>query len=76
MNQVALQKQIEELTREVRHSGDAVEKRLLQLRTEIDRLKVDMAALTKFLETKNPELSDEIERIRRETVREVNPEFK
>ena len=76
MNQVALQKQLEELTRELRHSGEAVEKRLFGLRTEFDRLKVEMAALTRFLESKHPEFSDEIQRLRREAVREVNPEFK
>ncbi|HHP7234980.1 MAG TPA: hypothetical protein ACFCUC_10165 [Desulfobacterales bacterium] len=64
------------MTRELRHSGEAVEKRLLGLRTEIDRLKVEMAALTRFLESKHPELSDDIGRLRRETVREVDPEFK
>lgn len=75
MNPAALQKQIEELARELRYSGEGVEKRLIGLRTEIDRLKIEVAALAKFPETKNPGFSEEIQAIHRETARDINPEF-
>jgi len=75
MNQTALQKQLDELNRELRYAGDAVDKRLIGLRAEIDRLKIDMAALAKFLESKYPEFPNEFDRIRNETRLEVDPEF-
>ncbi len=73
MNQLALQKQLEELSREFRHSGDAVEQELVQLRAEIDRCKFDMAAVVKFIESRFPDFWNEFETVRQRARFEVDP---
>ncbi len=74
MNQVALQKQIDDLRKETRISGEDVDERLIELQAEIDGLKLDVAALKAFLEAEHPHFPEKFEVIRQATRRTVNPE--
>ncbi|MCF8080526.1 MAG: hypothetical protein K9K88_14700 [Desulfobacterales bacterium] len=75
MNEVALQKQIEELTREFRLSGEAVKDDLVELQAAIDRLELEVAAMKTFLTSKYSDFDEKFERILRRTKTEENPEW-
>lgn len=74
MNQSRLQEQVDELSRSLRLSGDEINAHLIDLQARIDQLKIDIAAINAFLESKYPEFPDAFEQKRREKERDLNPE--
>ena len=54
MNEIALQEQLARLRKELKLAGEEADKRLLELRVEVDWLKIELAALKNFLAAANP----------------------
>ncbi len=74
MNEIALDERITRLQKELRLTADETERRMLDLRVEVDRLKLEVAALKNFLGTVNPSFMEQFPQILDQTIREVNPE--
>lgn len=74
MNDVALQKQINKLAQELKFSGENTEDRLIQLRADIDRCKLKVEALRRFLESAFPSFTSQFNDILEQVRQEVNPE--
>jgi hypothetical protein len=74
MNLIALEEQLARLEKEVRLGGEQIEVGLLELRVEVDRIKLDMAALKTFLGSAFPSFTEQFPQILERTVHEVNPE--
>jgi hypothetical protein len=75
MNEVALKEQITRLENEFRLGGTQTEQRLLELRAEIDRVRLEMAAVRTFLDSAFPSFAEQFPLILARTLKEVNPEF-
>jgi hypothetical protein len=75
MNQVALEEQITRLEKEIRLGGTEVDQRFLELRADVDRLRLEVVAIKKFLEDVNPSFRELFPQILERTLAEVNPEF-
>jgi len=75
MNEVALQREIDRLNNELRLLGDYHKKQLLDLRGEVDRLKLEIASLRMFFEEALPGFADRFPEIYRKTIQEMNPEL-
>ncbi len=74
MNLVALQKEIERVSKEVSLSGELADSRFIEMKAEIDEIKLEIASLRRFLEQANPSFASEYPDIREKIFREVNPE--
>jgi predicted nucleic acid-binding Zn-ribbon protein len=74
MNDVALQKQIDELTKEIRFAADASQTRLEDLRAQVDRIRIEMAAFRMALESLQPSFSEEFQQALEKARYEVDPE--
>ena len=74
MNDVALQKQIDELSKELRYAAEANQSELEELRARVDRIRIEMAAFRMALESALPSFSEEFRRALEEARYEVNPE--
>ncbi|MCF8061758.1 MAG: hypothetical protein K9M82_04510 [Deltaproteobacteria bacterium] len=74
MNDVALQKQIDELAEEVSLAGDYTQAGLEELRARVDRIKLEIVALRMALDAALPSFSTEYERSFEKARLEVNPE--
>lgn len=74
MNDVALQKQIDKLTNELRLAGDTTQGQLEELRASVDRIKLEIAALQMYLDSTLDSFSEEIPRFREQARLEVNPD--
>jgi hypothetical protein len=75
MNQVALEERIARLEKELLHGGSHAEQRLLDLRAEIDRLRLEVSAVRQFLGVVYPTFAEEYPQLLSRTIQEVNPEF-
>lgn len=75
MNQVALEEQLSRLEKEVRIGGTETEEKLFELRAEIDRLRLEVAAVKSFLCAVFPSFEEQFPQILSRTIEEVNPEF-
>jgi hypothetical protein len=75
MNQIALEEQISRLEKELRLGGSQVDERFLEFRAELDRLRLEVAAIKNFLATANPSFRESFPQILERTIEEVNPEF-
>ena len=75
MNLVALQKEIDRMGTELRLSGDLTDSRIMEIKIEIDKLKLEIAALKGFLEQTLPTFARTYPDIKDEIFREVNPEM-
>lgn len=75
MNEIALQEQLARLQNELKLAGGETDRRLLELRVEVDRLKLELAALKKFLAAANPSFAEQFPQVLARTIEEVNPEF-
>ncbi|BCR05608.1 hypothetical protein DESUT3_26770 [Desulfuromonas versatilis] len=74
MNEIALEERISRLEKELLLASDDTERRVFELRMEVDRLKLEVAALRNFLGTVNPSFAEQFPQILDQTIREVNPE--
>jgi hypothetical protein len=75
MNQLAIEEQLARLEKEFRIGGSETEERFLDLRAEVDRMHLEMAAVKKFLGTVFPVFEEQFPQILSRTIEEVNPEF-
>jgi hypothetical protein len=75
MNEVALQRQIDELFKELKYAGENVATRLTDLRADMDRMKLDMAALMKYMKSNIEYFDQKYRDTWEETARKINPEF-
>lgn len=75
MNEIALQEQLARLQNELKLAGGETDRRLLELRVEVDRLKIELAALKSFLGAANPSFAEQFPQVLARTIEEVNPEF-
>ncbi len=75
MNQVGLEEEINRLQKELQLSGGDVDRRLLDLRVEIDRLRLELTAIRKFLGAANPAFAEMYPRILEQTIQEIDPEL-
>lgn len=74
MNDKAAKEEIDRLQRELGLAGAETDRRLLELRVELDRLKLETAALKSFLAAVYPSFVEQFPRILAETIQEVDPE--
>lgn len=74
MNLVALQKELDRVSREISLSGDLTDSRFIEIKAEIDEVKLEIAALSRFLEQTFPSFARDFPKIREEVVHDVNPE--
>jgi hypothetical protein len=74
MNQNALEERLIRLEKELRLGGEQAENRFLELRVEIDRMKLDLAAVKTFLGSAFPSFSEQFPQILERTVQEIDPE--
>jgi len=74
MNDVALQRKIAGIENELNFIREYYKKGLLDLRGEIDHLKLQIAALRAFLENAFPDFGERFPEIYEKTMLEVNPE--
>jgi hypothetical protein len=75
VNLVALQKEIDRMGTELRLSGELTDSRLMELKADIDRLKLEIAALNRFLEQALPSFAQVYPDMKEKIFREVNPEM-
>jgi uncharacterized protein YPO0396 len=74
MNEIKLQRQIEDMKKEIEATGAIAEKRAIELRADIDRLKLEVIALKAFLKDEFPEFEKRFPGILKETVKRIPPE--
>lgn len=74
MNLVALQKEVDRVSRELRVSGDLTDARLIEMKADLDQIKLEIAALSRFLEREIPSFARDFPEVREKILREVNPE--
>lgn len=74
MNLVALEKELDRVSRQLSHSGDLNDARYIEMKAEIDQIKLEIAALNRFLEQAIPSFAPDFPVIREKVFREVNPE--
>lgn len=74
MNDIALQKQIDQIAKELRLSDEAIDGRILQLRAEIDYLNLQMIALKRFLKSVFSDFEGKFPEILEQTLAQENPE--
>lgn len=58
MNEVALQKEIEKIAKELRLSGEAIESRFMEIEAEIERIHTRIDELVDSVKSSSPELGD------------------
>ena len=75
MNRTPFEKQIDTLELELKHLDEFHSGRLTQMRIELDRLKLEVIALKKFVKDLSPESGEKFEKILEETLHSVDPEF-
>lgn len=74
MNEVALQKEIKRIADELRLSGEFAESRFIEMKAELDHLKLEIAALSRFLERTVPTFNRDFPAVRAQVFQEVDPE--
>ncbi len=75
MKEVALiEEQLRRLQKELRIVGDDTDRRILDMRAEVDFLKYELLALREFLSASNPTFAEQYPQILSKIIQEVNPE--
>lgn len=74
MNEKIPKEQLDRLHKELSLAGAETDKRLLELRVEMDRLRLETAALRTFLGAVYPSFAEQFPQILAETIQEMDPE--
>lgn len=74
MNEKAVKEQIERLQKEFSLAGDEIDRRILDLQLQADRLRLETAALKTFLGVVYPSFTEQFPQILAETIQKVDPE--
>jgi hypothetical protein len=74
MKELELKKQIENATKQIDATWATADKRILELRTEIDRLKLEVISLKTLLKTEIPSFEERFSQIFSETLEGISPE--
>jgi len=74
MNEQMVEENIRRLQKEFRIAGSSTDERLLDLRVELDRMRLEMTALKQFLATVFPSFAEQFPQILSRTIEEVDPE--
>ena len=74
MTEKALSEQIHQLEQEIRLGGEETDRKFLEMRAEIDRLRLKMTALKNFLATAVPDFEERFPEILSRTIQEFDPE--
>ena len=72
--ELQLQKEIEKLTKELEAVWPLADKRLLDLRAEIDSIKLEIVSLKKILKDEIPSFEKRFSKIFKDTLKQVPPE--
>lgn len=75
MSGIALKEEVARLQNEAVLAGAETDRRLLDLRAELDRLKLEMMALKAFLAAANPSFAEQFPQVLARTIAEVDPEY-
>lgn len=75
MNLVALEKEIDRIADELRLSGEYTYTRFVDVRAELDRLKLEVEIVKRVLKKAFPSLARDFEEIKKEMVQQFNPEL-
>lgn len=75
MSGIALKEEVARLQNEAVLAGAETDRRLLDLRAELDRLKLEMMALKAFLVAANPSFAEQFPQVLARTIAEVDPEY-
>lgn len=74
MNEIALEEKINRLQKGVLFAGVETERSLLELRIEVDRIRLELTALKNFMKISNPSFAEQFPQILEKTIHEVDPE--
>jgi len=74
MNQSIPAEQLAHLQKEFRLLGEETDKSILELRVEVDRLKLEIAALKTILGSIFPTFAEQFPQVLARTIQEVDPE--
>jgi len=74
MNESAMGEWVNRLRKELSLSSAETEKQLLELRVELDRVRLEVAALKTFLSAAYPSFCEQFPQILEKTIQEVDPE--
>lgn len=75
MNLVALQKAIDRMAEELRLSGEFTDTRFMDVRAELDRVRLEVEVFKRVLEKAIPSFARDFEQTKKEMVQEFNPEI-
>jgi len=75
MNLVALQKEIDRMAEELRLSGEFTDTRFMDVRAELDRVRLEVEVFKRVLEKAIPSFARDFEQTKKEMVQEFNPEI-
>lgn len=74
MNEKAVKEQLDRLQKELGLAGVETDRRILELQLQVDRLKLETAALKSFLGAVYPSFTEQFPQILAETIQRVDPE--
>jgi len=74
MNEKAAKEQLERLQKELSLAGGETDRQIRDLRLQVDRLRLETAALKAFLGAVYPSFTEQYPQILAETIQKVDPE--
>ncbi|WP_432820950.1 hypothetical protein [Trichloromonas sp.] len=74
MREIALEEKISLLQKGMQFAGVETDRCLLELRLEVDRLRLELTALKNFMKASNPSFAEQFPLILEKTIHEVDPE--
>lgn len=74
MNEQMVEENIRRLQKEFRIAGTSTDERLLEVRVELDRMRLELTALKAFLAAMFPSFVEQYPQILDQTIAEVDPE--
>jgi hypothetical protein len=74
MKEIAIEEKINLLEKGMQFAGTETDRCLLELRLEVDRLRLELTALKNFMKVSNPSFAEQFPQILETTIYEVDPE--